>query len=555
MKKLLAVLLVVALLATGLALRPVKAEEVKTIKIFIGKTDAYVNNTKVTLDQPPVIINGRTMVPIRFVSENLGATVDWNAAVKEATITLLENKAILTVDKAQANANGYTVYLDAPATIVKSTGRTIVPIRFVGDTLGCDVIWNGTEKSVTIKFSEDWIKNPVEVPFWHAMQADLGKALQGLIDEFNATHPRYKIVGTAVANYTGLQQKTVAALSAKNPPLLTQAYENWVAQYMLGSYLTPMENYVNGANGLSQNEKNDFYEIMWRDGYMPDGKFWMMPFNKSTEVMYYNVDMLKAYGFDHPPKTWDEFTQMCKTMTKEDNTQWGSSFGSDVDLFYAVVYAYGGEVISSDYKKVMFDKDPNALAAVKMLNSLFKNGYAHFTTGYNYQTDFGSGKCAFVFASVASYTYMKAAVGGKFNFAEAPLPAGPRGQVGVMYGTNVVMFGVKYSKEVQDGAWAFVKWFTEARQTARWSIQTGYLPVRKSALEVPEMKEFISAHPEAKAGFEQLQYCIIQPPTKEWNTARTDIGTELQKIFLQKISPEDGIKELGEKIRSYIKGY
>jgi len=556
MKKLVVIFLLAAMLVSGfVSFNPVEAESVTTIKIFIGKTDAYVNGVKTTLDQPPVIINNRTMVPVRFVSENLKANVNWDPKLREVTVKMLNNTAILDIDKAAAQANGYTVSLDSPATIIKSTGRTVVPVRFVGDTLGCDVTWNATEKSVTIKFSPDWITNPVQVPFWHAMQAKLGEALNGLIDEYNATHPRIKIVGTAVANYTGLQQKTVAAISGGTPPLITQAYENWVAQYMMGSYLTPMQNYVNGPNGLTQQDIADFYPIMWKDGYMQDGKMWMLPFNKSTEVMYYNVDMLKAYGYDHPPKTWTEFAEMCQKLTKEDGSQWGSSFGSDVDLFYAMVYEWGGKVLSDDYKKVLFDKDANAINSVKFVNDLYKNGYAHFTTGYNYQTDFGAGKCAFVFASIASYTYMDKAVGGKFKFAEAPLPAGPVGQYGVMYGTNVVIFGAKYSQDQQNAAWDFVKWFTSTNQTARWAMQTGYLPVRKSALDVPEMKAYIAAHPEAQAGYEQLPNCLAEPPTKEWNTARTDIGNELAKIYLQKILPEDGIKELGQKIRSYIPGY
>jgi ABC-type glycerol-3-phosphate transport system substrate-binding protein len=86
-------------------------------------------------------------------------------------------------------------------------------------------------------------------------------------------------------------------------------------------------------------------------------------------------------------------------------------------------------------------------------------------------------------------------------------------------------------------------------------MKTGYLPVRKSALDIPEMKAYIAAHPEAQAGYEQLPNCLAEPPTKEWNTARSDIGNELAKIYLQKISPEDGIKELGQKIRSYLPGY
>ena len=554
MKKVIAVLAVVVLLFAFVAVKPqANAAAVKNIVIYVGKTSGTIDGKSTTLDQAPVIVNGSTLVPIRFISEAFGATVDWNNSTREATIKLLNNTIILKVDSATATVNGYKVYLDAPATIIKQSGRTVVPIRFVSDSLGADVTWNATSKSVTIKFSEDWLKNPVEVTFWHAMQSAQGESLTKLINEFNATHPRYKIVQTAVANYNSLQQKTTAALTSGQPPVITQAYENWVANYMLGNLLTPIENFVKDPSvGLSQAEINDFYPIMWQDGYMPDGKMWMMPFNKSNLVMYYNIDMLKAAGFNAPPKTWDEFATMVKALTKEDGSQWGCSVGGDVDLWYSMVYAWGGQVLSKDYKTVLFDKDANAIAAVTFMNDLYKNGYINFTTGYNYQTDFGNSKCAFTFASVASYTYMDAAVGGKFKWAEAPIPAGPKGQYSVMYGTNVVIFGAKQSDEVKRGAWEFVKWFDAPYQTARWSMDTGYLPVRKSALDLPEFKEFLAANPARKAGFDQLPNCLVQPPTKEWNQARTDISAELQKIYLQKISPADGLKELATKMRSYI---
>ena len=554
MKKLIAVFAIVTLLFAFVVVKPqANAAAVKNIVIYVGKTSGTIDGKSTTLDQAPVIVNGRTLVPIRFISEAFGASVDWNNSTREATIKLLNNTIVLKVDSTTATVNGYTVYLDAPATIIKQTGRTVVPIRFVSDSLGADVTWNATNKSVTIKFSEDWLKNPVEITFWHAMQSAQGESLTKLINEFNATHPRYKIMPTAIANYNSLQQKTTAALTSGQPPVITQAYENWVANYMLGNRLTLIENFVKDPSiGLSQAEINDFYPIMWQDGYMPDGKMWMMPFNKSNLVMYYNIDMLKEAGFNAPPKTWNEFATMVKALTKEDGSQWGCSVGADVDLWYAMIYEWGGQVLSKDYKTVLFDKDANAIAAVTFMNDLYKNGYIHFTTGYNYQTDFGNKKCAFTFASVASYTYMDAAVGGKFKWAEAEIPAGPKGQHSVMYGTNVVIFGVNQSPEVQRGAWEFVKWFDAPYQTARWSMDTGYLPVRKSTLDLPIFKQFLEANPARQAGFDQLPNCLVEPPTKEWNQARTDISAELQKIYLQKISPTDGLKELATKMRSYI---
>ncbi|MFU2158929.1 stalk domain-containing protein, partial [Caldisericum sp. AR60] len=277
MKKLIAILAIVVMIVTFVRVVPsVQGETVKTIVVYVGKTTGTIDGKSTTLDQAPVIVNGRTLVPIRFISEAFGSTVEWNGSTREVTIKLLNNTIVLKIDSPTATVNGYTVYLDAPATIIKQTGRTVVPLRFVSDSLGADVTWNATDKSVTVKFSEDWVKNPAEITFWHAMQAALGKALTTLIDEFNATHPRYKIVQTAIANYTSLQQKTTAAVASGQPPVLTQAYENWVANYMLGNLLTPIEKFVKDPSmGLSQSEINDFFPIMWKDGYMPDGKMWM----------------------------------------------------------------------------------------------------------------------------------------------------------------------------------------------------------------------------------------------------------------------------------------
>jgi len=550
MKKI--IVLVVALLLVATIIVPITkstAENVTTVKIYIGEPTAYVNGAKKPLDQPPIIMNNRTMVPIRFVSEAMGAKVDWNGTERKVTITLGDNVAILKIDNVKAQANGYDVYLDSAPTIIAKTARTVVPVRFVAETLGMEVTWNGTERSVTIKYSSEW--KPVEVSFWHAMNYKQGETLDGLIKEYNATHPRTEIKGTAHSGYSPLQQKTIAAIAGGNPPVITQAYENWVAQYITGGYLTPMEKFVDGPNGLLKKDQEDFFPNMWADGYLPDGKFWMLPFNKSNIVMYYNADMLKANGIA-VPKTWDEFEKACKMLTKEDGSQWGASISPAVDLWYARVYEYGGEVLTKNYKDVAFDKTNAALEATKAMNDMVQNKYVHITTGYNYQTDFGNQKCAFNFASVASYYYMNKAVGGKFKFAEAPLPAGPSGQHSVMYGTNVVIFGTTSTPEQQNSAWDFIKWFTSPGQTARWAIGSGYLPVRKSALEVTELKEFLANHPDTRAGYDQLANCVVQPPISAWNQSRNDVTAELQKIYLGKISPEDGLKELAVKLRANL---
>lgn len=84
-----------------------------------------VNGNQISLDRPPYISNGRTMVPLRVVAENLGCEVSWDAAAREITIT--GDKTVkLVIGSSTAVIDGTEVSLDAPATIV--TGWTMVPL-------------------------------------------------------------------------------------------------------------------------------------------------------------------------------------------------------------------------------------------------------------------------------------------------------------------------------------------------------------------------------------------------------------------------------------------
>jgi len=191
MKKLIAFLAIVVLLMTMFSVKPVvKAGSLKTVVVFIGATVAYVDEKITTLDQAPVIINGRTMVPVRFVSESLGATVDWNQSTKEVTIKLSNNTVVLKIDSTTAIVNGSKVSLDVPATIAKKTGRTLVPLRFVSEAFGAIVTWDETKKSVKIEYSPDWATTTWHVMLYSSMKEDQLAALQ---KAFTKKYPKVKM--------------------------------------------------------------------------------------------------------------------------------------------------------------------------------------------------------------------------------------------------------------------------------------------------------------------------------------------------------------------------
>jgi len=121
----------------------------KSIKLTIGSTAATVNGSSSTTDAAPKIVNSRTMLPIRFVAEALGAEVGWNGDTRTVTIIKGTTNIAITIDSDKAIVNGQEQILDAPAFVENS--RTYLPVRFVSENLGAKVDWDGATQTVTIQ--------------------------------------------------------------------------------------------------------------------------------------------------------------------------------------------------------------------------------------------------------------------------------------------------------------------------------------------------------------------------------------------------------------------
>ena len=111
------------------------------IKMQIHSKNISVDGVVFEKDAAPVIRNNRTLVPIRFITESLGGQVAWNNATKEVTLTIDGKEIKMTIGKTLEK------YGIAPVIIDK---RTFVPIRFVADELGANTAWSDTAKTVTI---------------------------------------------------------------------------------------------------------------------------------------------------------------------------------------------------------------------------------------------------------------------------------------------------------------------------------------------------------------------------------------------------------------------
>lgn len=118
------------------------------ISLKIGDVNATVNGKSVVNDVAPIVANGRTMLPIRFVAEALGATVTWVPDLKTVMVSTPETDIYIAIGNNFATVNREKIELDSPAFV--ENDRTYLPLRFIAENLGADVQWDGAAQTVTI---------------------------------------------------------------------------------------------------------------------------------------------------------------------------------------------------------------------------------------------------------------------------------------------------------------------------------------------------------------------------------------------------------------------
>lgn len=173
-----------------------------------------VNGKTIVTDQPPIITNGRTMVPLRAVAEALGCQVEWDNTSKTATFIQDEVTAVVTVGEKYITL-GDGVYndqvpIDTPAVIVNS--RTMIPLRVLSEGFGYSVEWDNTTKTVNInlKSMEDNDTDkademtPVDtnynLSFKVSSYAEILKGITSIIDSVGYTNDNYVNIKTQLNN-------------------------------------------------------------------------------------------------------------------------------------------------------------------------------------------------------------------------------------------------------------------------------------------------------------------------------------------------------------------
>ncbi len=124
----------------------------RSVNLVIGESQAQINDQSVTMSAPAQVVEGRTLVPLRFISEAFGCEVLWNNDTRTATVVLVDQTIEVPIGQNYAVINGTQREVQVPAQLIN--GSTYVPLRFISENLGAKVDYEATTRAIAISMKK-----------------------------------------------------------------------------------------------------------------------------------------------------------------------------------------------------------------------------------------------------------------------------------------------------------------------------------------------------------------------------------------------------------------
>ncbi len=239
--------------------------------------------------------------------------------------------------------------------------------------------------------------------------------------EFEAANPGIK-VELVITDWDTYKSKVTTAISGKNAPELYTVLTTDVAPFAKLGLLEPLDTLAPGAGVDMADLLKPAVDIA-----SVDGKVYGIPFRHDGSGIYYNVDMLKAAGYDAFPTTWADMVEMSKKLTKDGVYAFAWPLGNQANAVTRLVqqlYTYGGDVLNAEETECLLNSDAAKQALTNIVSSI-KDGYASPSSPEIDNTVmrdlFGTGRIAFNFTGPFDIGTLQTEY-PELNFKTAPIP-------------------------------------------------------------------------------------------------------------------------------------
>lgn len=397
--------------------------------------------------------------------------------------------------------------------------------------------------------------NGQTVVWWHNHSGSREEGLKGLIAEFNSSNPcGITVDAQNQGSYNDIRDKVNASIGAgEQPAALIVGYQNDQAFYQLNDTLVDLNLYVNDPTwGLSAEEQADFYPAFFNQSVHPvfDNQRLGFPPNRSMEVMYYNVTLLKELGYDAPPTTPEEFKEMACAAHAADPNNKGYLLRDDASAVASWTYAFGGNILNEAGDGYVLNGQAT-VDALTLLKSMYDEGCANFLDdpeGFP-NAEFAARRALFAQGSSSGIPFYAGDVtkvaeeAGKEadEWGVAAIPHTTAEPVQNIYGGDVMV--TVTTPEQQLAAWVFIKWFTSPEVQAQWDQISGYFPTRQSTVD--NLQEYLTSNPQWAQAVELLPFSAYEPQLISYTGVR-DAMTEAFNAIIQGADIQPTLDALNE---------
>jgi sn-glycerol 3-phosphate transport system substrate-binding protein len=403
-----------------------------------------------------------------------------------------------------------------------------------------------------------------EIVWWHAMPGELGRQVERLAADFNASQSEYKVVPSYKGSYTETVTAAIFAFRSRSQPAIVQVNEIATATMMAarGAIYPVFE--------LMKDELEPFVPKAYLPavtGYYADvgGNLLSFPFNASTPILYYNKDMFRDAGLDPqtPPKTWPELGAAAKKLRDRGaecgfTTSWPSwinveNFSAFHNLPLATkVNGFGG------LDAVLVFNNPTVVRHVAQLADWQATKIFDYSgRAQTAEPRFQKGECGIFIGSSATRADIKA--NSKFEVGYGMMPYWPdvagAPQNTIIGGATLWVLRDRPKAEYK-GVAKFFSYLSKPEVQAAWHQNTGYLPITRAAFDLTRAQGFYDRNPGAVISIEQV---TLKLPTENsrglrlgsFVLIRDAIDEELEQAFAGKKPAQaamDSAVERGNKL-------
>jgi sn-glycerol 3-phosphate transport system substrate-binding protein len=346
------------------------------------------------------------------------------------------------------------------------------------------------------------------VTFWHSMSGAGQETLNSIVEDFNQSQDKITVNAEFQGTYDEALTKFNAVAGTDSAPTMIQTFEIGTKSMINSGNIIPIQEFVDqddyDMSGLEKNITN-YYSL--------DGKFYSMPFNSSTPVMYYNKDAFKAANLDpnKAPATYEDIEKAAKSITKSNPEMKGFALQAYGWLWEQLLANQGALLLNNDNGRTDTPteigwNEKEGKSIFNWVKNMVDDGtFANYgTNGDNMIAGFLAGDVAMFLQSSASARDVIDNAPFEVGIAYLPHPENKERQGVVIGGASLWMIDGKPKAESQ-AAWDFMKYLQKTEVQAKWHVGTGYFAINPSAYDEKMVKDAWAEKPQLKVTVDQLQ--------------------------------------------------